>query len=204
MRARKLTRVWAAVTMAGLVACLAFALPAAQAKPKHVTKSKSFSSGNLSLTSPDPGSGTADTDPSAVRSFIGVGGIPDKAKIKDVNVSLRVTAAAARDVEAYLATPRGVIDLTSDNSAANTNDDYGTGAADCSGRPTVFDDQAPISVALGVAPFAGSFGPEQPLSSLNGLKGAKAKVRWTMIVLDDDTGGIVTLDCWKLDIKYRT
>jgi len=204
MRTSKLTRVGAAATMAGLAACLALALPAAQAKSKHVTATKTFTSGDLALLAPDPNTALSDSDPNLVRSFIGVGGIPDKAKIKDVNVSVRITADAARDVEAYLATPRGVIDLTSDNSAVNTDNDYGTGAPDCSGTPTVFDDQTLGPVTLGVAPFAGSFAPEQPLSSLNGLKGAKAKVRWTLGVMDDDPGGAVTLNCWKLSIRYRT
>ncbi|MSO41186.1 MAG: hypothetical protein EXQ70_04715 [Solirubrobacterales bacterium] len=197
-------RVALAATMTGLVACAAFALPMAQAKQKHVTKTKTLSSGDLALTPPDPQPGVdaGDFDPNLVRSFLGVGGIPDQATIKDVNVSVRITADDASDVEAYLATPRGVLDLTTDNGGFGN--DFGTGAADCSGTPTVFDDQAAISVTLGAAPFVDSFDPEQALSALNGLKAKKAKSRWTLLVGDDDPVGAVTLNCWKLRIRYRT
>jgi subtilisin-like proprotein convertase family protein len=198
----KFARVLGAALVAGLAACLALALPAGAAKKSaFVTKKKTFSSGSLSLTAPDPNSPTSDTDSQPVRAFLGVGKIPDRARIKDVNVSVRITADSDRDVEAYLASPRGLIELTSDNGG--TDNDFGGGVADCTGTPTVFDSQAPSSVLTGIAPYLGSFQPEEPLTNLNGLRGVKAKARWTLVVLDDDPAGAVTLNCWKLHLRYR-
>src|SRR5262249_34158313 len=72
----------------------------------------------------------------------------------------------------------------------------GTGANDCSGVPTVFDDSAPIAIGSGSAPFAGAFKPDSPLSAFNGKA---VNGTWILRVsdtaaLDTGTVGCVTLE----------
>ena len=199
----KLRRLAGALTLAGLVSCLALALPAGAAnKAAFVTKTKVVSSGSLNLALPDVVGNGAETDENVVRSTIKPQGIRNRARIKDVNVSVRLDHAAARDVNLYLASPKGVIKLSTDNGGLDN--DYGTGADDCSGTPVVFDSQAPGSIVDGTAPFNGSFRPEESLAGLNGITGKVAKQRWTLIALDDNASGEGTLFCWKLRFRVRT
>ena len=51
---------------------------------------------------------------------------------------------------------------------------------------TMFDDAAATSITAGVAPFTGTFRPEENLAQLNGLPVAGT---WTLRVTDDTPGG---------------
>src|SRR5688500_14985266 len=127
MRSSKHFRLAGAAGVAGLVACMALALPASGAnKSAFVTKTKVSSSGNLNLAIPDVVANGAETDENVVRSTIKPFGIRNRARIKDVNVSVRLDHAADRDVNLYLASPKGVVKLSTDNGGLE--DDYGTGA----------------------------------------------------------------------------
>jgi subtilisin-like proprotein convertase family protein len=199
----KLARVAGAATLAGLVACFALVLPAGAAKKSaFVTKTKVASSGNLALGIIDPQAPGNETNDNVTRSSIKPGGIRNRARIKDVNVSVRLDHGSDRDVNLYLASPKGVIRLSTDNG--DVGDDYGTGADDCSGTPTVFDSQAPGLVTAGIAPFNGSYRPEESLVPLQGITGKVAKQRWTLIAVDDNGGAFGTLFCWKLRFRVRT
>jgi len=199
----KLARLAGAATLAALVALMGIALPAGAAKKsRFVTKTKVASSGNLALPIPDVVANGAETDDNVVRSSIRPRRIRNRARIKDVNVSVRLDHTSARDVNLYLATPKGVIRLSTDNGG--TGDDYGTGADNCTGTPTVFDSQAPGLISDGIAPFNGSYRPEETLRGLNRITGKVAKQRWTLIVLDDNQAGEGTLFCWKLRFRVRT
>ena len=163
MKAGKLSRIGGAALAAALVGCVALA-PAAQAgkrakKSKNVTKTYTKgvggSLGGLQTTIPD-GGGTATQ---VVRSAIPVKGLNPRGKIVDVNVGVRATHAQATDLEFYLATPRGVINLSSDNGGAGNN--YGSGVAGCVGQFTLFDSDNPtlISTAGLNAPVRGHVRP---------------------------------------------
>jgi hypothetical protein len=196
-------RLLGAATVTGLAACLALALPASGAnKSAFVTKTKVVSSGDLSVPIPDVVANGAETDENVVRSVIKPFGIRNRARIKDVNVSVRLDHESDRDVNLYLASPKGVIKLSTDNG--DTGDDFGTGTDNCAGTPTVFDSQAPGLVTAGVAPFNGSYRPEESLAGLNGITGKVAKQRWTLIAVDDNAVGEGTLFCWKLRFRVRT
>ena len=199
----KLARLAGTATLAALVALMGIALPAGAAKKsRFVTKTKVVSSGNLALPLPDVVGNGAETDDNVVRSTIKPKGIRNRARIKDVNVSVRLDHTSDRDVNLYLASPKGVIRLSTDNGGID--DDYGTGADNCSGTPTVFDSQAPGLITAGTAPFNGSFRPEESLAGLKGITGKVAKQRWTLIALDDNAAGEGTLFCWKLRFRVRT
>ena len=82
--------------------------------------------------------------------------------------------------------PNGQIDLSSDNGGSG--DDY---------LDTVFDDGASTSIIGASAPFIGSFQPEQPLSTFNGISRVGT---WTLSVYDDGGYTAGTLNSWTLSI----
>src|SRR5262249_41945795 len=106
------------------------------------------------------------------------------------------------DVETYLATPRGVINLSHDVGGNGNN--YGNGFAGCTGGLTVFDSQNPISIANPIlsAPFVGTFAPQESLDLLNGLGDKKATIAtWSRRVMDaTHVHATGTLDCFTLTI----
>jgi hypothetical protein len=198
----KLRRVAGAVIAAALIGCLAVA-PAAGAKKKVVTKTYlqgvGSPTGGTALPIPD-GAGPLTQ---LVRSPINVKGLNPRGKIRHVNVGVRASHQAAKDLEFYLASPRGVINLSSDNGGAGNN--YGGSFDSCAGQFTLFDSDSPtlISTPGLQAPFAGTFGPEESLKLLDGLGNKKAtNATWSLLVEDDDPNNPVgTLWCWKLVIS---
>jgi hypothetical protein len=203
MNKAKLGRIVGLAAAASLVGCLALAAPAAHAGKKKVT-TKTFtkgvggSQGGLAGTIPDGAGG----NPQLVRSGIAVSGLNPRGKIKDVNVGVRADHPFADDLEFYLASPRGVINLSHDVGGGGNN--YGGLFQSCAGQFTLFDSNVPTSIATpGLsAPFAGSFAPIESLNLLNGLGNKKAtNATWTLLVEDDNPNFTGTLFCWKLTIR---
>ncbi|MCO4772605.1 MAG: proprotein convertase P-domain-containing protein, partial [Deltaproteobacteria bacterium] len=136
------------------------------------------------VTTVAPGLGFG-ASPTSVTSTIEVA---ENASVADVNVTIDITHIWDADVDVSLTSPTGtVIDLTSDNGGGADNF-----------TNTVFDDEADTPITAGSAPFAGSYIPETPLSTLDGELSAGT---WTLTVTDDfpsvDDG---TLNSWTLDI----
>ena len=202
MNGGKLGRV---LLMAAAVAvlCLATAAPGAQARKKVITQTYFVGvgspTGGIEIPIPD-GAGQATQ---LARSSVDVRGLNPRGKIKDVNVGVRVQHPFAKDLEFYLATPRGVINLSHDVGGNGNN--YGAGPASCAGIFTIFDSDTPTRIDTpGLeAPFAGFFAPVESLDLLTGLGDKKAtNARWSLLVEDDDNmhpAGI--LDCWFLQIR---
>ena len=192
----------------GLVAVTALALglvlaaPAAQARKKVVTKTYQVGvgapQGGVPLNIPDGGGAAVQL----TRDALAVKGLNPRGKIKDVNVGVRITHPFASDLEIYLATPRGVINLSHDVGGNGNN--YGNGFAGCSGGLTTFDSQTPTSIATpGLqAPFVGSFAPQESLGLVSGLGDKKAtNATWSLLVMDDNNmHGTGTLDCYRLTV----
>jgi subtilisin-like proprotein convertase family protein len=207
MRGTKHGRLAIAAIAAALVGCLALALPATGAakkkKKRPAVVTKTVSSGSQALPIPDPDFDALpnnDTTAAIVRSPVALA-IPARATITDVNASVRLDHPYDEDVEIYLASPRGVILLSRDNGGTGNN--YGSGAASCAGTPTTFDSDAATRVTAGIAPFVGTFAPQESLAVLNGLRGFAARAPWILELSDDtelDTG---TLFCWNLTVQYR-
>lgn len=202
MNAGKLSRV-ALMAAAALLVGLLATVPAAQARKKTVTKTFEVGvgapGGGTSIPIPD-GAGQATQ---LARSFIHVTGLNPRGKLKDVNVGVRIQHPFAKDIEVYLATPRGVLDLSHDLGGDGNN--YGAGPASCAGTFTIFDSNTPTRIDTpGLqAPFAGFFAPIESLDFLGGLGDKKAtNAVWTLLVEDDDnTHPAGTLACWFLQIK---
>jgi hypothetical protein len=199
----KLRQLAGAVIATALIGCLAVA-PAAEAKKKVVTKTYlqgvGSPTGGTALPIPDGGGQLTQL----VRSPINVKGLNPRGKIRSVKVGVRASHIAAKDLEFYLASPRGVINLSSDNGGQGNN--YGGGFESCAGQFTLFDSSgAATSIATpGLqAPFAGTFAPEESLGLLSGLGNKKAtNAAWSLLVEDDDNANPAgTLWCWKLVIS---
>ncbi|MGH9968787.1 MAG: proprotein convertase P-domain-containing protein, partial [Pyrinomonadaceae bacterium] len=106
--------------------------------------------------------------------------VPDNGVVNDVNVRVRLNHTFDGDLVISLVHPDGtVIPLASNRGGSGQN--FGTGANDCSGTPTVFDDEAGTAISAGIAPFAGSFRPESPLS---GMDGKPTPGTWKLRVAD--------------------
>jgi hypothetical protein len=198
MIGRKLGLVGVAALALGLVV----GAPAAQARKKVVTKTYEVGvgapAGGVSIPIPDGGGQAMQL----ARSSIDVRGLNPQGKIKHVNVGVRAQHPFAKDLEFYLASPRGVINLSHDVGGDGNN--YGAGPASCAGIFTTFDSNTPTSInTAGLqAPFAGFFAPNESLNQLNGLGDKKAtNARWSLLAEDDDnTHPAGSLECWYLQI----
>jgi subtilisin-like proprotein convertase family protein len=125
--------------------------------------------------------------------------VADVGAVADINVRVRLNHAFDGDVEIRLVHPDGTTILLSDNrGGAGTN--YGSGANDCSGTPTTFDDSAATAITAGAAPFAGTFRPEQALSAFNGKPTAGI---WKVRITDTATDDTGTAGCAQLVISRR-
>jgi subtilisin-like proprotein convertase family protein len=201
MNGRKLSRV-ALISMAALACGLVLAAPAAQARKKVITKTYEVGvgapSGGVPLNIPD-GGGAAQQ---LVRDPVFVKNLNKRGKIKHVTVGVRISHPFASDVEIYLATPRGVFNLSHD--VGGNGNSYGNGFAGCGGGLTIFDSNTPTSIGTpGLqAPFVGFYAPLNSLKLLNGLGGKKANnAIWSLLVMDDNNQhGTGTLDCFRLSI----
>jgi subtilisin-like proprotein convertase family protein len=78
------------------------------------------------------------------------------------------------------------------NQRGTSGDDFGTGAADCGGSFTGFDDQAFVPVWAGAAPFPGNYRPEAPLGVLRGEATAGT---WKLRVQDLNESDTGTVHC---------
>jgi hypothetical protein len=198
MNGRKLVMAAVAALSIGLVV----AAPTAQARKKVVTKTFEVGVGAPSGGFAIPINDGAGQAAQLTRSGIDVRSLNPRGKIKDVNVGVRAVHPFAKDLEFYLATPRGVINLSHDVGGDGNN--YGAGPASCGGTFTTFDSDTPTSIATpGLqAPFAGFFAPMESLNLLNGLGDKKAtNARWSLLAEDDDnTHPAGTLECWYMTI----
>jgi subtilisin-like proprotein convertase family protein len=149
------------------------------------TTTTTYSSGNLAVPIPSSGMMTPQTI-----------NVADPGTVTDVDVRIRLNHTWDEDLDISLTGPNGAtIDLSSDNGGSADN--YGSGANDCSGTPTVLDDEAGTPIAGSAAPFAGSFSPEQALTAFDGIPAAG---NWTLNINDDTAGDSGTLGCFELVI----
>ena len=167
----------------------ALALPAAAAQGKVVTKT--FSSGNLST-------------PVETGGFVALKkNVKARGTIKDVDLSLRMSAVNSSADLGQLLTLRSPAGVLIGLSGEHTGLGYGSGAASCAGTPTVFDDSA--SGGFGdpgiVSPYAMRVLPDEQLAGLNGYP---AQGRWDLQIASNyGNFGTRTVNCWSLTIKYK-
>jgi subtilisin-like proprotein convertase family protein len=168
----KRTHRWALAAPIAALALLGLAAPAS-AKTKTATKTVCV-----------PGGALPNTDHSFVQLPVSLGKLPKKAKITDVNASLRATSNDATDIHAYLASPAGRLAMLIDSERSIAGTAFGTGPG-CGGSPTSFDDEAAVTVDTGTNPFTGNFKPFTPLSVMDG---GPAAGTFRLIVEDLNSG----------------
>jgi subtilisin-like proprotein convertase family protein len=144
-----------------------------------------YSSGDIAVPIPD----TASVD---IPINVGDLGIVD-----DVNVGVRINHTFDGDLEIRLVHPDGTQIMLSDNRGGG-GDNFGSGATDCSGTKTVFDDEAASGISAGTAPFAGSFRPDQALSGLDGKPTAGI---WKLRISDTASLDVGTVFCVTLNVN---
>lgn len=149
-----------------------------------------FSSGNLAV--PIPATGTVGSMTPVVF------GVVDRGVIADVNVRLRLNHTFDGDLDVILRAPDGTPVLLMDQNGGS-GDNLGTGATDCGGAMTWFDDSAMFSIASGAAPFNGSFTPVQPLYP---FQGAFLTGNWKLEIVDASAGDSGTLFCVVIQFLY--
>src|SRR5262245_12352897 len=143
-----------------------------------------YSSGNINVPIPD-------NDPNFATSTINV---PDTGAVTDVNVRVRLNHTRDGDIAIGLGHANGGLALSINNGGSGDN--YGSGATDCLGTKTIFDDAAATSITAGTPPFAGTFQPQAALAFFNGTPNNGA---WILSVLDNAAGETGTLFCWQLE-----
>lgn len=153
-------------------------------------QTRTYSSGNISVPIPDN---------NIANPLDLIINVPDIGTILDVDVNIRINHTWDADLDIYVIHPDGtIVELSTDNGGSGDN--YGSGPTDCTGIFTHFDDEATTPITAGTPPFAGSYRPEQPLSTLDGkpLNG-----NWRLRLIDDLPGDTGTIFCWQLVITYQ-
>jgi extracellular elastinolytic metalloproteinase len=122
--------------------------------------------------------------------------VTDIGMVGDVNVSLRLNHTFDGDLQISLIGPDGTsVALATNVGGAGQN--FGSGANDCSGDSTIFDDSASTGIAAGIAPFAGSFKPSSPLSAFNGKPATGA---WILRITDIGPMDVGIVGCANLEV----
>lgn len=116
-------------------------------------------------------------------------------RVGKVAVSFNIAHTYDGDLDVYLQSPSGTtVKLVADRGGSGDN--FGTSCSPNSAR-TMFDDNAATAIASGVAPFTGSFRPEEPLAA---FISEDADGAWKLIMTDDANNDIGVLNCWTLDL----
>ena len=116
-------------------------------------------------------------------------------------VSVYATAAYDAGLELVLIAPDGSTNILTANDGG-LGQNFGIACSPDSAR-TTFDDAAPSPLAAGVAPFAGSYQPQQALSVFTGKAGTNVNGTWKLRAMDlYGFGGSV--QCWSLFLTPAT
>jgi subtilisin family serine protease/subtilisin-like proprotein convertase family protein len=132
-----------------------------------------------------PAEGVAIPDQQTITRSIDVA---DTRQILDVNVRLDAQHTFVGDLRVSLISPVGTEVVLIDGRGGDGQDLTGT----------LFDDEASVSVADGVAPFTGGHRPDSPLSAFDGQD---ANGTWTLVVSDTTGLHSGTLLGWSIELR---
>lgn len=122
--------------------------------------------------------------------------VSDTGAVQDVNVRVRLNHSYDGDLTISLVAPDGTVVALS-AARGGGGDNFGSGATDCTGTSTVFDDASATPIASGTAPFAATFRPDGMLSSLNGKSVTGS---WRLRIGDSASGDSGFLYCWSIEV----
>jgi uncharacterized repeat protein (TIGR01451 family) len=118
-----------------------------------------------------------------------------------IAVALYITHTFDSDLVLQLVSPDGTTNLLAAN-LGGSGQNYGLACADA--YRTVFDDLATNSILSGIAPFVGTFQPEQPLSVFANKTGTNVNGVWRLQIADQFQLDVGTLQCWSLIVTPST
>jgi len=112
--------------------------------------------------------------------------------VEDVNVALNLTYPRDGNLRIWLVSPLGTEVTLSQRRGGNTV----SGSANFT--DTIFDDQADTPIAMGAAPFSGTFQPDESLAAVDG---ENAFGTWQLNIQNLSTRSRQgTINAWSLDI----
>ncbi|MBX3401282.1 MAG: proprotein convertase P-domain-containing protein, partial [Gemmataceae bacterium] len=129
--------------------------------------------------------------PTTTTSTLALPALPIGQVIADLNVTLNIQHTFVGDLTIVLVSPNGTR-VTLFDQRGGGDDDF---------IATVFDDQAINSITTGIAPFTGSFRPEQGLSA---FRAQNTLGNWVLEITDNAGQDFGTLFNWSLDITPGT
>lgn len=125
--------------------------------------------------------------------------VTNRFRVAKVRVSVHATHPAVGQLRFQLIGPADETISFSSTAVDLINHRGGAGnnlGSSCDMR-TTFDDAAASSVVSSLAPFAGEFRPEDPLSRFIGVSSYGS---WRLLVNDTAAGGIGAVQCWSLEL----
>jgi subtilisin-like proprotein convertase family protein len=134
-----------------------------------------------------------DNDPGGVSSALVVGATAGTGHITSLKVALNIAHTRDSDLSASLVGPDGTT-VPLFNGVGGVGANFGDTTTD-----TTIDDGAGTPIGVGSAPFTGSFRPQGSLSAFDGMDPRGA---WQLVVTDNATGEVGTLNHWSL--SYTT
>ena len=152
-----------------------------------VTLTATYSSGNIAVPIPDV---------SSVDIPINV---TDVGAVADVNVKVRLNHTFDGDLVLTLIAPDGT-SVALANNRGGGGDNFGTGANDCSGVPTVFDDSAADSDRRGHGPVRGIV---QARFASIGIQRQGVNGVWILRISDIGAVDVGTVGCVTLEIARQ-
>ncbi len=114
-----------------------------------------------------------------------------------VTVSLYLTHPSDLDLIADLIAPDGTTVNLVRNEGVGAN--FGASCSPLAAR-TTFDDNAPLAIALGNAPYVGTFRPATPFDVFRTKFGTNINGAWRLRLRDTSAGNTGTLQCWTLGL----
>jgi uncharacterized repeat protein (TIGR01451 family) len=134
-------------------------------------------------------------NPGGINSPVTVSGLESVGKI---TVSTYITSDNDLGLVLQLIAPNGVSVLLSANNGGG-GQNYGVSCV--AAGETTFDDAALQPIVQALPPYAGSFQPQEPLSTFNLFNGTNLNGVWQLNVVNEIPGETAQLNCWSLNIS---
>jgi len=140
-----------------------------------------------------------DTDPFGVSSPINITGF--SGNLANVTVSVHITHDFPFDLDMRLVSPGGRQVILSQHPFTGLfGANFGLACSPDTQR-TTFDDKATTAISATFPPYVGSFKPDEPLSSLEGLSASEVNGVWRLQVYDLFFPDAGTIQCWSLNLS---
>lgn len=125
--------------------------------------------------------------------------VTDTREILDVNIRLNLEHTFDGDLQVSLISPTGT-EVLLINRRGGSGDNFGVPGGSPPSQNTILDDEASSLISAGVAPFVGSFRPDNPLSAFDGQS---ANGAWTLRIVDTTPLNYGQLNYWSIEFVFQ-